>query len=63
MANYTDSVGSASICVEPNNYILKSVELMLKIEGLAQTRLRQILADIQAGKITLEEVNRQRGLL
>lgn len=36
---------------------------MLKIETLAQERLKRIIEDVQAGKITLEEVKRQRGLI
>lgn len=63
MLNSTNSVGSEPMCVESCNHIPKTFELMLKIETLAQERLKRIIEDVQAGKITLEEVKRQRGLI
>ncbi len=40
-----------------------SFQIMLDIEEQANEKFNAILKEIQAGKITLEEVKRNRGLL
>jgi hypothetical protein len=61
--NLIGSEDSVSIRTESSDHILKTLELMLKIEELAQARLNEILVDVRAGKTTLDEVKRQRGLI
>lgn len=44
-------------------HIPKSFQTMLKIEQMAQARLRQIKISVERGETTLEAVKRERGLL
>lgn len=53
----------SSVNEESKKELLKTLDLMAKIEEAAQARLKEILADIEAGKITLDEVKRQRRLI
>ena len=61
--NNIGSFDSAQINTESRKNMLKSFQMMLEIEERAQKKFTQILSDIQAGKTTLDEVKKQRGLL
>lgn len=63
MQNSVDSVNSEQISRGSSDCIPKTFEVMLKIESLAQERLKKILEDVANGKTTLDAVKRQRGLL
>lgn len=52
-----------SVDTELDQHIPKAFQTMLKIEQMAQERLRQIEESIKRGETTLEAIKRERGLL
>lgn len=44
-------------------HMSQSFQLMIKIQQEAEAEFNTIVADIEAGKITLETVKRSRGLI
>lgn len=48
---------------ELDQHMPKAFQTMLKIEQMAQERLRQIEESIKRGETTLEAVKQERGLL
>ena len=47
---------------EVQQHMPRSLQLMIEIEGGAQAAVKEILADIEAGKRTLVDVKRERGI-
>ena len=49
--------------MEITAHLPSSFQMMIEIQEEAQEKVKQILADIKAGRTTLEAVKRSRGLI
>jgi len=61
--NRTYNKTFSSNSTDVDSHLPRSFQLILEVEQRAELKFEQILADIQTGKTTLEQVMRERGLL
>ena len=60
---FSSDLSNSNIDSDIVKHLPKSLQLMVEIERQAQAKFNEIMAAIERGETTLEEVKRRRGLL